>query len=112
MKANGLYHLAFLRLQESKIPYTTLKQAPPSWKKLNDVALTLSQINWIANVYDTLKAKGEVDSPAAVAISSFKKSHKVENGKWVKKKTKESMMEEKQIIYTSLYEAQLCHRQL
>lgn len=28
-------------------PYTSLKDAPGSWKKLNGVALTLLQVNWV-----------------------------------------------------------------
>ena len=65
-----------------------MENAPASWKKLEDVALTLEQINWIANVYDGLKPKeekGEIESAAAVAIQRFKDTHKIENDKWVKK---------------------------
>lgn len=70
------------------MPYKSMENAPVSWKKLEDVALTLEQINWIANVYDGLKPKeekGEIESAAAVAIQRFKDTHKIENDKWVKK---------------------------
>lgn len=54
--------------------------------KLDGVALTLEQVNGIAAVNDALKAKGDVDTPMAVAISQFRDGHEIKNNRWVKKK--------------------------
>jgi len=55
--------LCFFILWRLIIPYQSLKNINPSWKKLDGVALTLSQANWIADHYDRLKPaedKGEI----------------------------------------------------
>ena len=54
--------------------------------KINDVPLTLSQINHLADMFDSLEKAGEVKSPMAVAITTFKKEFMVQEGKWVKRK--------------------------
>jgi len=69
------------------MPYSSISEA--RIKKLNGVALTLAQVNWIANVADKLKEEGEVDNPWAVAISQFKRSFHVEGNKWVKNEKSE-----------------------
>jgi len=70
--------------------YTSLSDAPASWKKLDGVVLTLFQVNWIAKIYDALAAKGlEKGVAAGTAVSKFKKSHKVVDGKWVETKGEE-----------------------
>jgi hypothetical protein len=72
------------------MPYSSLSDAPASWKKLGDVTLTLSQVNWIAKIYDALVAKGlEKGVAAGTAINKFKKSHKMVDGKWVAVKKEE-----------------------
>ncbi len=72
------------------MPYSSLSDAPASWKKLDGVALTLSQVNWIAKIYDALVAKGlEKGVAAGTAIIKFKKTHKVVDGKWVAAKKEE-----------------------
>lgn len=70
------------------MPYRSLSEA--RIKKLDGAPLTLAQVNLIARIADGIP-KDKVKSPWAVAISSFKKSHKIENGKWVKKKKKEEV---------------------
>jgi len=68
------------------LPYKSLKDASPLWKSLDGCSLTLLQVNWVANVYDGLVSSGKSkNSAAAIAISNFKKSHKKEGDKWVKK---------------------------
>lgn len=67
------------------MPVDKISDAPANIRELNDVKLTLAQINWILNVYDGLQDNPDVDSPMAVAISQFKESWEVKDGKWVKK---------------------------
>jgi hypothetical protein len=50
---------------------------------LNGTALTLSQVNSIARVADSIPKEGG-KKPWAIAIAQFKKSHTVSGGKWVK----------------------------
>jgi len=65
------------------MPYSSMEDVNPALRGI-EPPVTLSQANAIAAVADGIP-KDEVDNPWAVAISSFKKSHKVEDGKWVKK---------------------------
>lgn len=69
------------------MPVSKISEAPANIRELDNVKLTLAQINYILRVYDALKEKGEVDSPMAVAIAQFKDNYKVSGGKWVKKET-------------------------
>ncbi|HOY52936.1 MAG TPA: hypothetical protein PLX49_14235, partial [Prolixibacteraceae bacterium] len=72
------------------MPYSSLSDAPASWKKLQSIALTLAQVNWIAKIYDALVAKGlEKGAAAGTAVSKFKKAHKVVDGAWVAVKKEE-----------------------
>jgi hypothetical protein len=50
-------------------------------KEVDNVELTLSQVNSIARMADAI---GEDKNGWSIAISSFKKSHKISGGKWVK----------------------------
>lgn len=70
------------------MPVKKISDAPDNIKELDDVKLTLAQINSILRVYDALKAEGEVESPTAVAIAQFKEAHHKADGKWVKNKAK------------------------
>lgn len=70
------------------MPYSKISEAPANIRKLDGATLTLAQVNWIARVADGIP-KGQVDNPWAVAISKFKKSFVIKDGKWMKK-TKES----------------------
>lgn len=55
---------------------------------VDGINLDLTGINNLAKIFDAIKAKGNVDSPMAVAIDSFKKVHKLENNKWTRKTQK------------------------
>ena len=84
------------------MPYKKITDAPENLKKLDGVALTLEQINYIANSYDGLKSeeeKGEIDSAMAVAIGQFKKSYIKKDDSWVKrqKESEENNTEENNI---------------
>jgi len=67
------------------MPYSSMEQANPSLKGI-EPPISLIQANQIAAVADRITG---VDSPWAVAISQFKKSHTVKDGKWVKKEGSE-----------------------
>lgn len=71
------------------MPYTKVSDAPANIRKLDGVALTLAQVNWIANVADGLDPD-QVESVWAVAIAQFKRSFRKEGGKWVKRKQAET----------------------
>lgn len=62
-------------------PYDSLKDINPSLKGI-DPPINLSQANEIARQADAI---GADKGGWGIAISSFKKSHKVEDGHWVKK---------------------------
>jgi len=72
------------------MPYRSMKQAEEAGAKteLGGAKLSLAQINAVAAVADRLKSEDKVDSPYAVAIAAFQKSHKIENGRWIEKKPK------------------------
>lgn len=69
------------------MPYKSIAAANQAGfnTKLNNIPLTLAQVNLIARAYDAIKARGDVDNPMAVAVAAFKKSHKVEGNAWIKK---------------------------
>ena len=52
---------------------------------LDDIALTLGQINTVASIFDSVQNRPNVENPMAVAISTFKRSHKVSDDKFVPK---------------------------
>lgn len=58
--------------------------------KINDVPLTLSQINHLAEMFESLEKEKKVKTPMAVAITTFKKEFMVKEGKWVKRKKDEN----------------------
>jgi len=66
------------------MPVSKISDAPANIQTLDDVDLTLAQINYILNIYDALKEEGEVDSPMAVAIEQFKEAYHKAGGKWVR----------------------------
>lgn len=51
--------------------------------------VTLAQANMIARWADKIEAEADVESPWAVAISQFKKTYVVRDGKWVKRTASE-----------------------
>lgn len=66
-------------------PYTSLKDAPKNMKEIDGVPLTLDQVNQIAKVADSIGVSKEKNG-YAIAKSQFKKSHHIENNRWVKNK--------------------------
>lgn len=70
------------------MPVEKISDAPANIQELDDVKLTLAQVNWILNVYDGLEGDPDIENPMAVAISQFRKSWRVEDGAWVKRETK------------------------
>ncbi len=71
-------------------PYSKISDAPENMKKLDGVALTLEQINQIAEVADSIGSDKKKNG-WAIAKSQFKKSHFIKDDKWVKKEAKEEM---------------------
>ena len=74
------------------MPYSSLSEVPGGFKSVaptpggKPIPLTLSQVNWLARVYDGLVADGKSKSSAAqIAKAQFRKAHTVRDGKWVKK---------------------------
>jgi hypothetical protein len=77
--------------EELTFPYKSIGDINPSLKGI-DPPISLSQANEIAKQADAIGQSDKVNG-WAVAISSFKKSHIVQDGKWVKK---EKNMEEEE----------------
>lgn len=80
------------------MPYSTLAAAKEGGflTRLDEIPLTLAQVNEIARQYDAVKAEGSADNPMAVAIAAFKKAHKHndDDTAWVAKKVEEAMVKE------------------
>jgi len=87
------------------MPYKSLAEAKEAGAKteLDGARLSLTQINAIAAVADRLKSQDKVDSPYAVAISAFKKSHKVEGGKWVERNPEKELSAEEESLTSFIY---------
>lgn len=77
---------------EKGMPYKELKDINPSLKGI-EPPISLAQANAIARQADAIGVDKEKNG-WAIAISSFKKSHKVEDGKWVEKNKEEQMADE------------------
>lgn len=78
-------------------PYKNISEINPALKGI-DPPITLAQANVIAKQAEAIGTDGKVNG-WAVAIASFKKTHTVENGRWVRKakamsKESENMSEE------------------
>lgn len=75
----------FEKIKNNKLitfPYKSTKEINPALKGI-EPPLSLGQANQIARQADAIGVSGEKNG-WAIAISSFKKTHKVENGRWVK----------------------------
>jgi len=70
------------------MPYSSMEKVNPALKGIKP-PISLAQANAIAAQADKLEKSGSVDSPWAVAISSFRKSHVVKDSKWVRKEGSE-----------------------
>lgn len=68
------------------MPYSSIEGAKKASfpTQADDIPLTLAQINNLADIYDSVKAAGTAENPMAVAWTTWKKTHKKEDGKWVK----------------------------
>ena len=66
------------------MPYPTIEKAKEAgfMTVIDGVALTLPQVNALAEMYDAVKAEGDVESPMAVAVAQFKKSHVKSGNEW------------------------------
>jgi hypothetical protein len=73
------------------MPFNTIAGAKEAQfpTKINDISLTLEQVNKLAEMYDALKKDSKVDNPMAIAITNFKKMYKKEGNKYVRVKQKE-----------------------
>jgi hypothetical protein len=80
-------------------PYDSLKDAPENMKKLDGVPLTLEQVNQIVKVADGIGVTKEKNG-YAIAKDQFKKTHKVENGHWVRKE--KSNMSDEELVKEDL----------
>lgn len=67
------------------MPYSSMADAPPQWKKHKNVALTLDQVNHLARIYDALKTNPDIENPAGAAWRSWEQVYKLEGDKWVRK---------------------------
>lgn len=65
------------------MPYKSISEANPAIRGIKP-PVTLAQANMIAGWADSIEEKGEADSPWGAAIALFKRTHHVEDGKWVK----------------------------
>ena len=74
-------------------PYKDKSEMNPALKGINP-PISVSQANTIARQADAIGSDKEKNG-WAIAISNFKKTHKVENGKWVRKEKSKNMEEEK-----------------
>jgi len=67
------------------MPYISVAEAKNAGfpTHAEDIALTLKQINKLAEIYDAVKAAGTAKNAMAVAWTSWKKLYKKEGDKWV-----------------------------
>ncbi len=72
------------------MPYTSIDGAKKASfpTSAEGIALTLPQINKLAEIYDALKEEGKVDNPMAVAWNSWKQVYEKKGGKWAEKEKK------------------------
>ena len=70
------------------MPYKTKKEAKAGRfpTTAEGMPLTLSQINKLAEIYDSVKEAGTAEVPMAVAWTTWKKVYKIKSGKWIKAK--------------------------
>ena len=86
------------------MPWKSMEDAKKAGAKteLGGCSLSLTQINKMAEMADAMKAEGKVDNPWAVAVSNFQRSHKIENGRWVKKDGAKEAASFKQNIHETI----------
>ena len=69
------------------MPYKTIAEAKTAGfpTHAEDIALTIDQINKLADIYDAIKKEGTVDIPMAAAWTAWKKIYVKKGDKWVTK---------------------------
>jgi len=77
---------------DSEMPYKSLDEVNPAIKGI-EPPVTLSQANTIAKQSEGIGVSEEKNG-WAIAISNFKKTHKVEDGKWIRKENMSAGMED------------------
>lgn len=70
------------------MPYDNLEAVPGSFKTHKGASLTLEQANKLAEIYDAIKEKGDVENAVAVAWAQWEKMYELKDGKWGKKAPK------------------------
>jgi len=67
------------------MPYDSIADAKSAGfpTSAEDIDLTLSQINKLAEIYDAIKKAGSADNPMSVAWTQWKKLYKKDGGAWV-----------------------------
>ncbi len=65
------------------MPWSSLDEVPDQVKEHKGIPLTLKQANKWGEIFDALKAQGDVTNAAAVAWSTWGKIYEEQNGKWV-----------------------------
>jgi len=76
---------------EVEMPYSSMEDVNPAVRGI-DPPVTLAQANLIARMADGMKGNPDVDNPWAAAIGQFKHTHRMMDGKWVKKAPVSKMM--------------------
>jgi hypothetical protein len=83
---------SFFAQEGESMPYQKIEDINPALKGITP-PISLGQANAIAKQADAVGSDDKKNG-WAIAISSFKKTHKVVDGKWVEKNKEESMAEE------------------
>lgn len=82
------------------MPYPNIGAVPAQIKTHKGAKLTLAQANKWASIYDAIKAEGGVESPAAVAWTTWEKLYVKEGNAWVaRKKAEVKYIKENDRIY-------------
>lgn len=84
------------------MPYSSIGQVPTQVATHKGTELTLAQANKWASIFDAIKSQGGVDSPAAVAWSSWEKLYVKEGDQWVLRKKAESEIKADVKLFISL----------
>ena len=85
LELEALKNQSFSSFEKITFPYDNKEEANSALKNW-EPPLSLSQMNEIARQADAMIRSGKSEESAwKIAISNFKKTHKAENGKWVKK---------------------------
>ena len=93
-KMSDLDQQSLSYFEKITFPYKNVKDANPSLRSWSP-PLSLSQMNEIARQADAVEKSGKNRQSAwAIAISNFKKTHKIKDGKWVKKEKMDASLQD------------------